>query len=121
MLSASAKETAEVEVVEETPAQKDFVRKRPKLKDYKLKHGSRPSETTDDAAPSETTEKRPLDMKVLAALNQVVQDPKVLVKQVVLPAGPGKPINIMPTGTGKQKNLACRLKLCRLSRLKINA
>ena len=100
--------TAEEEEVEETPAQKDFKRKRPKLKDYKPKHGPHPSETTDDAAPSKTTEKRPLDMKVLAALNQVVQDPKVIVKQVVLPAGPGTPINITPIGTGKRKNLTCR-------------
>ena len=57
---------------------------------------------------SETSETdRPLDMRVLQALNQVVQEPQVVVENLkdIVADKPGKgkpvtPINIQPTGTG---------------------
>ena len=85
-------------VVEETPAQKNFNMRAPKMTNYMRKRST-------EKMMSETD--HPLDMKVLQALNQVVQEPQVVVENLkdIIADKPGKgkpvtPINIQPTGTG---------------------
>ena len=87
-------------VVEETPAQKNFNTRAPKMTDYTKKRST--EKTT-----SETSSDCPLDMKVLQAVNQVLQEPQVVVENLmdIVADKPGKgnpttPINIQPTGTG---------------------
>ena len=87
-------------VVEETPAQKNFNMKAPKMTDYMKKRSTKKTTTSK-------TSDRPLDMKVLKALNQVVQEPQVVVENLkdIVTDQPGKgkpatPINIQLTGTG---------------------
>ena len=87
-------------VVEKTPAQKNFNTRAPKMADYMKKS------STEKTTTSETSE-CPLDMKVLQALNQVVQEPQVVVENLkdIVADKPAKekpttPINIQPTGTG---------------------
>ena len=93
----------EKEPEEETPAQKNFNTKKPKLADYNKK---RSSEKTEPGTSSETLAQRPLDKKVLKALNQVVQENKVIVENLAdtLAEDSGKnkqrPIIIEPTGKG---------------------
>ena len=78
-----------------------------KMTDYNKK---RASEKTKPAASSETSSGCPLDHKVLKALNHMVQEPKVVVKNFADIVGktPGKsqlqPINIQLIGTGKNKS-----------------
>ena len=87
-------------VVEKTPAQKIFNTRAPKMADYMKKRSTKKTMT------SETSE-CPLDMKVLQALNQVVQEPQVVVENLkdIITDKPTKgkpttPINIQLTGTG---------------------
>ena len=87
-------------VVEKTPAQKNFNTRTPKTADYMKKR------STEKTTTSKTSE-CPLDMKVLQALNQVVQEPQVVVENLkdIVAEKPAKgkgttPIIIQPTGTG---------------------
>lgn len=94
----------EEEPEEKTPAQKSFNMKKPKLTDYKKK---RASEKTEPGTSSETSAARPLDKNLLKALNQVVQEPQVIVKNLAdtlaedSAKDKARQINIQPTGTGK--------------------
>ena len=88
-------------VVEETPAQKHFNTRAPKMTDYTRKRST--EKTTSETSETDC----PLDMKVLQALNQVVQEPQVVVENLkdIIADKPGKgkpitPINIQLTGTG---------------------
>ena len=86
-------------MVEETPVQKNFNMKAPQMTDNMKKRST--EKTTNK------TLDHPLHMKVLQALNQVVQDPQVVVENlkdiIADKPGKGKPItliNIQLTGTG---------------------
>ena len=105
----------EKEPEEETPAQKNFNMRAPNMTDYTKKRSSKKPATR------ETSSDHPLDMKVLQALNQVVQEPQVVVENLmdIIADKPGKgkptPINIQPTGTG---NICLTCLGTRKSRLK---
>ena len=86
--------------MEKTPAQKNFNMRAPKMADYMKKRSTEKTTTSE-------TSKCSLDMKVLQALNQVVQEPQVDVENLkdIVADKPAKgkgttPINIQPTGTG---------------------
>ena len=101
-LVAELAKPLEEEVPESTPAQKNFRTKAPKMTDYNKK---RATETTEPESGSSETA-RPIDRKVLRALNQVVQDPVVQITDLQATVGnttkePAvKPITIELTGTG---------------------
>ena len=92
-----------------TPAAKNFTGKRPKEIEYVPKRQGKASETASSS--SEKTDKvvveaviepkpRKFDRKLAKALNQVVQEPKVIISGRCdnVPIGT---INIVPTGEGK--------------------
>ena len=106
--------------MEKTPAQKNFNMRAPKMADYMKKRSTKKTTTRE-------TSNRPLDMKVLQALNQVVQEPKVLVENLkdIIADKPAKgkpttPINIQPTGTGNFCLACLSMPKCHLNRMTQN-
>ena len=103
----------EKESEEETPAQKSFNTKKPKMMDYNKKRSSEKTEPEPGTSSEISSAGRPLDKKVLKALNQVVQEPQVLVENLAdtlrkeYPKDQAAPINIEPTGTGTEKSRLC--------------